>query len=134
MGLESEKKVDCKNMNKQGEKKTLILKKSPQSLMQTRRQRDKPSRYIPAPIRRILFQRSKGRCEFISENGTRCNSRHQVQIDHIKPFSLGGSNELDNLQSCCRLHNSYLATLAGIGIETTSTYKNYAIKKNDHVD
>ena len=100
-----------------------ILKKLPQSLMKTRRQCDTPRRYISSFVRRVESEHSKGRCEFVNEFGIRCESRHQVQIDHIKPFSLGGSNELENLRSCCRSHNSYLATLARIGLETTSSYK-----------
>lgn len=100
--------------------KSPALAASSQRLMETRRQCSKPSRYIPASVRKALYQRSEGRCEFVGDNGLRCNSRHKVQIDHIKAFSLGGSNDLENLRNCCASHNLHLATKAGIGFETTS--------------
>jgi hypothetical protein len=100
--------------------KSLALTASSQRFRETRRQCDKPSRYIPVSVRKSVYQRSQGRCEFVGDNGMRCNSRQKVQIDHIKAFSLGGSNSLENLRSCCAVHNSHLATKAGIGFETTS--------------
>ncbi len=65
-------------------------------------------KYIPIGIKRALFKKSNGCCEYIDKNtGKRCNSKYQLQIDHIHPWSLGGSNHADNLRVLCRTHNSF---------------------------
>lgn len=76
------------------------------------------SRYVTAENRRRIrdADESGGRtavdeesgCVFVDEKtGRRCCSKHQVQLDHINEFSLGGSNEPDNLQKLCAKHNRY---------------------------
>ena len=50
--------------------------------------------------RKTIWQRAKGRCEYPG-----CQSNYQLQVDHIKPKSMGGSNELSNLRLLCRAHN-----------------------------
>lgn len=37
----------------------------------------------------------------------RCGSTDHIQIDHIVPLSLGGSNDFDNLQPLCRTCNGW---------------------------
>ncbi len=61
------------------------------------------SRYIAKETKRRIFHRAEGRCEFISDNGKRCESQHQLEIDHKVPWSQGGSNDENNLQACCKL-------------------------------
>ncbi len=56
------------------------------------------SRAIPANVRRAVWRRDKGQCR-------QCGSRAFLQIDHTVPWSLGGSNELQNLQLLCGVHN-----------------------------
>jgi 5-methylcytosine-specific restriction endonuclease McrA len=97
---------------------------STHSLMKTRRQCSKRSRYIPKSVKGALYERSQGQCEFVSENGVRCLSRYKLQVDHKKPFSLGGGNNLENLRLACFSHNLHLATQSAIGIETTSLVRN----------
>ena len=47
-------------------------------------------------------------CAYIdAHTGRRCTSKHHVQLDHLKEFSVGDSNEADNLQSLCAQHNRY---------------------------
>jgi hypothetical protein len=64
--------------------------------------------HLPAPIQKMLWARSGGRCEFEAE-GRRCSSRYRIEIDHAKPLALGGSNDSSNLRHLCREHNQFEA-------------------------
>ena len=63
------------------------------------------NRYIPAQVRDAALLRAGYRCEFVSEEGRRCEARHGLQIDHINPIARGGAGELSNVQVLCRGHN-----------------------------
>ncbi len=68
------------------------------------------SRFVPIQIKQMLFERSKGQCEFTcSKTKIRCKSRFRLQIDHIKPYSLGGKTEFANLRHLCFQHNQRAA-------------------------
>ena len=54
-----------------------------------------------------MFQRSGGCCEFIGENGKRCQSKHQLEWDHVIPWSQGGGSDEKSLRVYCRTHNQY---------------------------
>lgn len=62
---------------------------------------------IPAPTRRLVFQRDLGRCQYHSPHGRRCGSRFQTEIDHILPVHAGGTNDVENLRVLCRNHNQF---------------------------
>ena len=51
---------------------------------------------IPLEIRQMVL--SEGRC-------AHCCSTENLEVDHIKPVSLGGSNDIWNLQCLCRTCN-----------------------------
>ena len=63
------------------------------------------SKKITAETRRQVWIRAKGKCEFKN-----CGSHYQLEVDHIIPKALGGSNELSNLRFLCRKHNVFAAT------------------------
>lgn len=68
------------------------------------------SRRISAPLRRLIWWRDQGRCTYHSP-GTkiRCASRFALEIDHIKPFSLGGSSiDAENLRLLCKSHHQMM--------------------------
>ena len=60
---------------------------------------------IPAAVRREVWKRDGGSCAWIGDDGRRCGSRWQLEIDHILPLALGGSSTADNLRLTCRAHN-----------------------------
>ncbi|MEZ4754831.1 MAG: HNH endonuclease [Bdellovibrionota bacterium] len=72
----------------------------------------KVSRHIPAQIRDEVFIRDKGQCTFESPDGTRCCTGHDLEIDHIIPFSVCKAHEVDNLRLLCRKHNMLMAEQA----------------------
>ena len=63
------------------------------------------TRNIPAAIRDKIYKRDGGRCTFVGENGKRCNSTWNLEIDHIVPFARGGNNSPGNLRLLCAKHN-----------------------------
>ncbi len=63
------------------------------------------SRYIPAALKREIWQRDQGQCTYCSPDGKRCSSRFALEIDHVEPFALGGETNLENLRLLCRAHN-----------------------------
>jgi predicted restriction endonuclease len=58
---------------------------------------NKRSRYIPASIRVSVLTRDNYKCRFCGRSSTQI----QLEVDHIKPFSQGGSHEINNLQTLC---------------------------------
>jgi hypothetical protein len=65
--------------------------------------------HIPAHVRRAVMERSGGRCEWVFDNGERCNSAYQVEVDHIDPTALGGRAAVENTRAACRGHNQLAA-------------------------
>jgi hypothetical protein len=59
------------------------------------------SRYIPAVVRRLVWDRDGGSCV---ECGRHADDV-EIHVDHRYPHSRGGSNHPDNLQLLCRDHN-----------------------------
>ncbi len=52
-------------------------------------------RYIPASLRRQIFQRDQGKCQ-------KCGSKYALQLDHIHPFAQNGANTTENIRLLCR--------------------------------
>jgi hypothetical protein len=60
--------------------------------------------YLPAALRRAVYARSGGRCEY-TVDGKRCCSRYMLEVDHRIPLSFGGGHEFSQLRNLCRQHN-----------------------------
>ncbi|GEM_PF-3397340 len=73
----------------------------------TPRRDSTPSRAIPFAIRRTIWRRDQGACRYHDlESGRRCPSRFGLEIDHIIPWSHGGSShDPANLRLLCRAHH-----------------------------
>jgi len=67
------------------------------------------SRYVPAAVRRAVYQRDDERCAFVNEAGRRCNERHRLELHHVVPFARGGRHDPSNIRLLCRAHNVYRA-------------------------
>jgi 5-methylcytosine-specific restriction endonuclease McrA len=70
------------------------------------------SRYIPAAVRRAVWERDQGRCTFVSITGGRCRSRRFLEMDHVVPAARGGKATVQNLRLRCSAHNQYEAERA----------------------
>ena len=79
----------------------------PQESFQPAAQNSKPqsgTRRIPNHILRDVNQRDKGRCVFVGETGHRCGQARFTEIHHIRPYSISGGHELENLATLCSVH------------------------------
>ena len=63
------------------------------------------SRHIPASVRDEVFARDGSRCAHVARDGTRCNARKRLEVDHVEPFALGGGHDAANLRLLCAPHN-----------------------------
>ena len=67
-------------------------------------------RYIPAEVRRLVWARDRGRCSYVNpKTGQKCGSRYMIQMDHIKPYALGGLSTKENMRLLCAGHNRFRA-------------------------
>ena len=66
-------------------------------------------RYIPAAIRRAVFERDQGRCTYASASGERCRETALLELHHSLAFARGGEHRLDNVTLRCRAHNTLAA-------------------------
>jgi hypothetical protein len=82
---------------------------------------EKRSRYIPASIRHAVWVRDQGRCTFVSSEGRRCDSKHALEIEHIRPFAKGGESTLSNLKLLCPAHNQ-LSAIQAYGLSQMQKY------------
>jgi len=62
-------------------------------------------RRIPAKALHTVILRDQDRCIFVDANGRKCQQSRFTQIHHIRPYSLGGSHESDNLATLCSTHH-----------------------------
>lgn len=81
--------------------KTLELSKS----TRTSQKQSSNSRYIPMHVQRTIFTRANHQCEHNNGSGHRCKERRNLQMDHIKPYALGGENSVENMRILCSGHN-----------------------------
>lgn len=67
----------------------------------------KPSR---ATIRKKVIEAAEASCQFQDPiTGKVCGSKHQLEIDHIIPKAMGGTDDPENLRVLCKQHNLHAA-------------------------
>src|SRR5258706_8496133 len=69
-------------------------------------------RYVPAHVRRAVWNRDAGQCTFVSAAGHRCTARRLLEFDHVDPVSRGGQATVDRMRLRCRAHNQFEAERA----------------------
>jgi 5-methylcytosine-specific restriction endonuclease McrA len=73
------------------------------------RRRDGPRAAIPAAVRRAVWQRDGGRCQWPADGGGSCGSTHRLELDHIVPWADWGGETAGNLRVVCAAHNRLAA-------------------------
>ena len=66
-------------------------------------------RYVPAKVRRAVWERDQGQCTFVGATGHRCEARRLLEFDHVEPVARGGKATVEGMRLRCRTHNQYEA-------------------------
>ena len=80
-------------------------------LVQKPRTQDPPSAesHVPASVKRQVWTRDGGRCQWPLEAGGVCGSTLRVEFDHEISLACGGASTADNVRLLCRVHNDLAA-------------------------
>jgi 5-methylcytosine-specific restriction endonuclease McrA len=62
-------------------------------------------RYVPAAVKRAVWERDQGRCTWPMGDGEVCGSTHRLEFDHELEVALGGKPTIQNVRLLCRSHN-----------------------------
>src|SRR6266542_3909027 len=68
--------------------------------------------HVPAHVRRAVWKRDGGRCQWPVQGGGICGSTHQVELDHVTPRGRGGLPTVDNTRCLCKFDNQLAARQA----------------------
>ncbi len=71
---------------------------------------ERPSRHVPARLRRAVSRRDGARCTYVSPGGRRCEAREFLEFHHVDPWACSRVHAMENLTLRCRAHNQYAAT------------------------
>ena len=78
---------------------------------------------LPRAVRDTAIAKAGGACEFTDpRTGARCGSRVRVEVDHVLPRALGGTDEAGNLRCLCAQHNRFEAERE-LGTSWSSAWK-----------
>jgi hypothetical protein len=67
------------------------------------------SRYVPADVRRAIWKRDQGKCQWPVDGGGICGATYQVELDHIEGFALGAETTIEACRLLCRPHQDLSA-------------------------
>jgi len=73
--------------------------------------KSKNTRSIPAEVKRKVWHRDQGQCQFKSVKGQSCGATGFLQFDHIRSYAKGGTATFDNIQILCANHNRLKAEI-----------------------
>jgi len=64
---------------------------------------------VPAAVRRAVWARDDGTCQWPLDSGGVCGSTLRLEIDHVAPRGKGGLSTIDNCRLACAFHNQLAA-------------------------
>ena len=65
--------------------------------------------HLPAHVKRAVWKRDGGRCQWPLASGGICGSTLRVELDHEVPRARGGPSTVENVRLLCRVHNDLAA-------------------------
>ena len=101
-----QRKIQKKQLTKKevSQKEPVASLEMPMTLSDTLR-----SRYVPEKTKQIIWERDEGRCSYVSSEGKHCGDKNFIELDHVRPWALGGNSTIENLRLLCRTHNQWRA-------------------------
>jgi hypothetical protein len=63
------------------------------------------NRYVPAAVKRAVWERDQARCTWPMGDGALCGSTHRLEFDHDLEIALGGKPVTENMRLLCKGHN-----------------------------
>jgi 5-methylcytosine-specific restriction protein A len=89
--------INQANGQKADKQKKPKSKKASDVKSQPQQESKKRSRHIPLSVRFAVLQRDNHQCVSCGKNPPAVT----IEVDHIIPFSKGGNNDINNLQTLC---------------------------------
>jgi hypothetical protein len=69
-------------------------------------------RHVPAEVKRAVWTRDEGKCQWPLASGGICGSTTRLELDHVVPLARGGASNASNVRVLCRIHNGLAARRA----------------------
>lgn len=64
-------------------------------------QADPEADAVPAAVRREVWTRDGGCCQWRLHSGEICGATRRVEVDHVVPRARGGASTVENLRLLC---------------------------------
>jgi len=64
---------------------------------------------VPAHVKRAVWARDGGRCQWPVDGGGICGSTLRIELDHVVPRARGGPSTVENTRLLCKVHNHLAA-------------------------
>ena len=61
--------------------------------------------HVTAAVKRAVWARDGGKCQWPVDRGGVCGSTTRLEIDHVVPRGRGGASTVENCRIVCRTHN-----------------------------
>jgi 5-methylcytosine-specific restriction endonuclease McrA len=94
----------------------LLLEKQARRRAEVKRpqKRPRPAKpdHVTAAVKRAVWARDGGKCQWPVDGGGVCGSTTRLEIDHVVPRGHGGPSTVENCRLACRVHNQYAARQA----------------------
>lgn len=98
-------KEGLRRIVRDGEKRKGLVEKP-------RKDREATDGAIPKSVKRAVWKRDGGCCQWRTADGQVCGSKHQVEFHHRQDRAKGGLGSVDNVMLLCRVHNQYAAEIS----------------------
>lgn len=77
-----------------------------------REQRSAKPDHVPAHVKRAVWARDEGKCQWPLASGGTCGSTLRLELDHVIPKARGGPSTVENVRLLCDFHNDLAARRA----------------------